>query len=198
VQVQATPGTQPTVNNARAERTGDRRFQVSFDVDNGGRPITGCTVSVNGGGSANCDASGGSGSASLDVANFNSQYTFTINVSNSMGDASPATASGTSNGKPLVVEANAQRWDGACTWAGHEGQRPRYNGPNHACGTAIGWVNQGVTVRGLCHQQGGQIQDDNLVQSNQWIRVDAGGYMSTLYFEGYHDTQNVISGLPTC
>ena len=53
-------------------------------------------------------------------------------------------------------------------------------------------------MRGLCHEQGGQIQDDNLVQSNQWIRVDAGGYMSTLYFEGYQNTNNVISGLPTC
>ena len=35
--VQATPGTTPAIANGAIERTGDRRFRVSFDVDDGGR-----------------------------------------------------------------------------------------------------------------------------------------------------------------
>ncbi len=197
VQVQAMPGTQPTIDNARAERTGDRRFQVSFDVDNGGRPITSCTVR-GAGSSQSCDASGGSGSATLDVPLFNTTYSFTINVSNSLGDANQ-TVQGTSDGKRLVVEAEVARWDGACWPSSRDGQRPYYRtAANNSCTGEIGWVNDGVTVQGLCHQQGEQIQDDYLNQSNQWIRIDRGGFMSTLYFENYTNTQAVIDGLPAC
>ncbi|HEX6235603.1 MAG TPA: hypothetical protein VFZ68_00320 [Acidimicrobiales bacterium] len=43
-EVSATPATQPTIDNAGAERTGDRRFRVTFDVDDGGRRIDSCTI----------------------------------------------------------------------------------------------------------------------------------------------------------
>lgn len=195
-EITATPGTRPTITNALAERTGDRRFRVTFDLDDGGRRIETCTI-VTAGTTVTCDASGASVSATVDVPQYNTAYTFTIEVESSEGTAG-ATASGRSNGKPLVVEAETARWDGACTWPGHERKRPRYETPKHHCTIALEWIDRGTTVRGLCHTRGERIQDDYLNPSDRWIRVDRGGYMSTLYFENYANTQAVIDGLPAC
>jgi hypothetical protein len=196
------PGRGPEVTSASAERTGDRTFRVSYAIDDGGRSVTDCTVAISGGGgSVGCDPS--SGSVSVDVPQFNTGYTFTVTVTTELGDGDRS-AEGTSNGKALTVDGSAQRWDGACTWntsiGGRHNARPYYANPAHQCpndpGGPIGWVASGNTVRGLCWTTGGQIQDDNLVQSNRWIRVDAGGYMSTLYFTNYNS--NPESNLPRC
>ena len=106
---------------------------------------------------------------------------------------------GTSAGKPLVVDAYSDnRWDGAlCTWNGHEGTRPYYAVPNHTCTSEEGYVPDGNEVRAECWTTGGEIRDDNLFTSNRWVRMGR-GYMSTLYFEGYRDPDNMVDGLPAC
>ncbi len=197
--VQATPGRQPTIGGVGVSRTGDRAFDVSFTVDDGGRPITGCTIALSpGGGSVACPAQSGPVTVPVSVDTYATAYTFSVTATNAYGTSSPTSGSGSSNGKPLEVEAGKQRWDGACTWDGHEYQRPRYSTPNHACGTAIGWIDQGTVVRGECWRTGGEIRDDNLVYSDVWIRVDRGGYMSTLYFTTYQDTAATRANLPQC
>jgi hypothetical protein len=196
--VDAMPGTQPTVNNVQANRSGDRSFDVTFDVDNGGRPITGCTVTRSGGGSADCNAAGGSGSVSMDVPTFDTGYTFTVSVTNAMGTGS-GEGSGRSAGKPLVVDAEVLRWDGACWPDSRDGQRPYYVSAAHnSCDNPVnGWLNNGAQVRALCQTTGEQIQDDYLNQSNKWVQID-GGWMSTLYFRNFANTQAVIDGLRAC
>jgi Fibronectin type III domain len=197
--VQATPSRQPTIKNVVANRTGDRTFQVTFAVDSGGRPVDSCSVTFGGGGSVACDASSGTGSASLQVPLYDSDYTFTVNVGNSLGAATPAQASGRSAAKPLVVESAVLRWDGACWPSSRDGQRPYYRTPAHnSCSGVIGWLGNGTTARAVCHTAGEQIQDDYENQSNQWVRLDNGGYMSTLYFQNYTNTQAVIDGLRAC
>lgn len=190
-----TPGRAPVVSNVAAGLTGDRQFRVTFNADNGGLPITGCTVTSNTGASQTCDASSGTGSATFDVPNYNTGYSFSVSVSNQMGNSAPGTASGTTAWKPLVVETDASRWDGAtCTWQGHENTRPYYANPAHTCTSELGYIPLGTTVRAECWTEGGEIRDDNLTYSNLWIRMDR-GYMSVLYFTTYNTAED---NLPHC
>ncbi|HEY8523348.1 MAG TPA: fibronectin type III domain-containing protein [Acidimicrobiales bacterium] len=198
-QVQATPGSHPQLRNVAAERTGDRRFRVTFDVDDGGRPIDSCTVSRGGGGSVACDLSGGSGSATLDVPQFNTQYTFTVTAANEMGEGT-GTASGRSAGKPLTVDANRERWDGACTWFdGQPNTRPYFSSPNHTCPAEspgpAGYLRHGTAVRAQCWQNGESVRDDHLNASTVWIRVEQ-GWMNAMYFSNW--SSNPEANLPRC
>jgi len=194
VQVTATPGQAPAVTGVSAERTGDRTFRVTFGVDNGGYPVTGCSLTV-GNQAVSCSVDGNQGSGSVDVPTYSTGYTFRASVSNQLGSSSGET-SGTSAGKPLTVDATSQdRWDGACTWQERPRTRPYYGTPNHACGTASGYIADRETVRAECWTTGGEIRDDLLHYSNVWIRVTQ-GYMNTLYFLNWD--ANPESDLPRC
>jgi hypothetical protein len=189
-----TPGRAPAVSNVAANPTGDRQFQVTFNVDNGGHPLTGCTVTSSSGASAGCDASSGTGTATIDVPTYNTGYTFTVNVTNDMGTGS-GSANGTSAWKPLVVETDAARWDGAsCTWVGHENTRPYYANPAHTCTSELGYIPLGTTVRAECWTEGGEINDDYYNYSSLWIRMDR-GYMNVLYFTNFNAAED---NLPHC
>jgi hypothetical protein len=192
------PGKPPAVSGVTAQRTADRDFRVNYTVDNGGRSVTSCTVSVSGGSSTNCNAS--SGSVTVNVPQFSTDYTFTVAVRTELGNDS-ANASGTSNGKPLTVDASATRWDGAtCSWPGHENQRPLLSAAN-TCQGFIGWVPDNTTVRAVCWTTGEQYQDDQMVQSNRFVRATYSGttgYMGVLYFDGFGNQDNLVSGLRRC
>jgi hypothetical protein len=194
-----TPGRAPTVSNTAATRSGDRQFQVTFNVDGGGWPVTACTVTTSPGGSTPCDAA--SGSVTLDAPTYNTGYTFTVSVSSDLGTAT-GSANGTSAGKPLEVDGGT-RWDGACTWrsdiGGQPNSRPYYTHAAHACpndpGRPIGYIGDGQVVRGLCWTTGGEIRDDDLNYSNRWIQVEGRGWMSNLYFVTW---TTAFDGLPGC
>jgi hypothetical protein len=187
-----TPGRAPAVSGVAANRTGDRQFQVAFTADNGGHPFTGCTLTTNVGTSAACDAS--AGSATIDVPAFNTGYTFTVTVTNDMGQGA-GNANGTSALKPLVVETDAARWDGAsCTWDDNPRTRPYYANPAHTCTSELGYIPLGNTVRAECWTEGGEINDDYYNYSNLWIRMDR-GYMNVLYFTNWGAAED---NLPHC
>jgi hypothetical protein len=189
-----TPGRAPVVSGTAARRTGDRQFEVTFNADNGGHPLTGCTVTSSSGASASCDASSGTGSATIDVPTYNSNYTFSVSVSNDMG-AGTGSTTGTSALKPLVVETDAARWDGAlCTWNDAPRTRPYYATPNHTCTSELGYIPLGTTVRAECWTEGGEINDDYFNYSNLWIRMDR-GYMNVLYFTNFNAAED---NLPHC
>jgi hypothetical protein len=189
-----TPGRAPGVGTVNVERTGDRQFRVTFPVDDGGHPLTACTVTSSSGASAGCDASSGTGTATLDVPTYNTQYAFSVSVSNDMGNGT-GSGNGTSALKPITVETDAARWDGAtCTWQGHERTRPYYANPAHTCTSELGYIAYGATVRAECWTEGGEIRDDYLTYSNLWIRMDR-GYMSVLYFSS---SNAVDDNLPHC
>ncbi|HEV7761748.1 MAG TPA: hypothetical protein VGO78_22230, partial [Acidimicrobiales bacterium] len=189
-----TPGRAPGVGAVAVNATGDRQFQVTFPVDNGGHPLTGCTVTSSSGASAGCDASSGTGSATIDVPTYNTGYTFTVNVTNDMGTGQ-GSGSGTSALKPLIVETDAARWDGAtCTWQGHENTRPYYANPAHTCTSEAGYIPLGTTVRAECWTEGGEINDDYFNYSSLWIRMDR-GYMNVLYFTNFNAAED---NLPHC
>jgi hypothetical protein len=194
VSAPVTPGRRPAVSGVTAERTGDRRFRLSFDADNGGRPITGCTVTSSSGGSEPCDASSGSDSVTIDVPTYNTGYTFSVSVTNDMGTGI-GEDTGRSALKPLVVETDAARWDGAlCTWNDAPRTRPYYAEPAHTCTSELGYIPLGDTVRAECWTEGGEIQDDYLNRSNLWIQMNR-GYMSVLYFTNFNSAEN---NLPHC
>jgi hypothetical protein len=189
-----TPGRAPAVSNVAANRTGDRQFQVTFNADNGGHPLTGCTVTSSSGASAPCDASSGTGSATLDVPTYNTAYTFSVSVTNDMGTGT-GSGSGTSAWKPLVVETDAARWDGAlCTWNDAPRTRPYYATPNHTCTSELGYIPLGTTVLAKCWTEGGEINDDYYNYSNLWIQMDR-GYMNVLYFTNFNAAED---NLPHC
>ena len=197
IAVSGRPGRQPTISNVAAQRTGDRTFRVTFAVDNGGRAIDTCTIAGGGNGAVNCSVTNGTGSGTVEVTTFNKQYTFTPTVANTLGSSSGnQSTTGTSAKKPLTVDANTNdRWDGACTWQESPNTRPYYSSPNHACGTAQGYVPHGNEVRAECWRSGGEIQDDHLNKSSTWIRTTQ-GYMNTLYFMNW--ANNPESNLPGC
>jgi hypothetical protein len=194
----ASPGGPPAVTNVAASMAGDRRAEVTFSVDTGGRPITGCTIESSGGQSANCNADSGSGQ--IDLPTYDTAYTFTVRVTNELGENSGTSGSARTAGKPLVVDAEVLRWDGACWPDSRDGQRPYYPAAAHnSCNTTVnGWVNDGVTVRGLCQRTGEEISDDYGNLSNRWVQIDRGGFMSTLYFRNFENTNAVIDGLRAC
>jgi Fibronectin type III domain len=198
-QVTATPGTQPTINNVSAERTDDRRFTVSFSVDDGGRPITECWV-TGGPQRVDCTVQNGSASAAVSVNQYAQSYTFTPHVTSSLGTADGPAVNASSAGKPLVVLADTARWDGSCTWRESPGTRPYFSSPNpgnNNCGVAQGYIPNGNTVRAECWTTGYNARDDNLVYSNRWVRMGQ-GYMNTLYFDGYRNPDAMLDGLAQC
>jgi len=189
------------VSGTAVERTDDRRFTVSFNVNDGGRPVQECWVS-GGPERVDCTVQNGSASASITVNQFATDYTFTPHVKTSFSATAvdgPA-QNATSAGKPLTVLADTQRWDGSCTWRESPGTRPYFSSPNPGndnCGVAQGYIGNGETVRAECRTTGYEARDDNLVYSNRWVRIGR-GYMNTLYFEGYRDPDNLVDGLPAC
>lgn len=198
-QFAGTPGSQPTINNVGVERTADRRFRVAFDVDAGGRPLDDCWV-TGGPSRVDCTLDGGRATATIDVNQFATGYTFTPHATNSFGTVDGPAASESSAGKPLTVLADTQRWDGSCTWNESPGTRPYFSSPNpggNNCNVAQGYVANGETVRAECRTTGYNARDDNLVYSNRWVRTGR-GYMNTLYFEGYRNPDTMLDGLPQC
>jgi hypothetical protein len=168
-------------------------------VDTGGWPLTGCTVTSSSGQSQNCTA--GSGTATFTEANYGATYTYTVTATSELGTGQDS-ASAAAAGKPLVVDGGT-RWDGACTWdesiGGRPWYRPYYTNPAHACpndpGRQAGWVAHDTTVLGLCVTTGGEIRDDELHYSNQWISIQGYGWMSPLYFVTW---QTAADNLPRC
>lgn len=190
---------QPSVT-ASASSTGDRQFRVDYAANGNGRPITGCTVTSH---EATTQCDPGAGSVTVDMQYFGTDYSWTVSITTDLGTAE-ATASGRTPGKALTVESSVSRWDGACVGVPdyRPGSRPRFSSPSFACpndaGAPIGWVPDGATVRATCWTTGGQIQDDNQVQSNRWVRVEEGGYMNTLYFSNYQNPDAIVDGLQQC
>jgi hypothetical protein len=188
------------VTGVTANMVGDRRAEVTFTVDTGGRPITGCTITSSGGQTANCNADAGSGQ--IDLPQYATSYTLTVTVTNELGNNSGTSGAVSTAKKALVVDANAERWDGAtCTWQGHENTRPYFASSTYSCTGEQGYIPDGTTVHARCWETGSTIGDDHQIedpanhQSNRWIRVDQ-GFMNTLYFTNWNS--NPESGLPTC
>ena len=199
-QASATPGRAPRVTSMSATRVGDRRFAVALEVDDGGRPVSGCTIALSSGGSVACDTGSRSVSVEVDVPTFDTAYTFTATVSTQLGDAR-SSADAASAPKPLTVDTDAARWDGAtCSWPGHERTRPLLSG-TQTCTGFMAWVPFGTTVAALCWTSGSSHRDDYLNQSTTFVRVSYGGmtgYMSHLYFTTYLDRDGTIAGLRAC
>jgi hypothetical protein len=181
------------------ERTADRTFRVAFDVNANGRPLDDCWV-TGGPSRVDCTLNGGRATASIDVNQFATGYTFTPHATNDFGTVDGPAASADSAGKPLTVLADTQRWDGSCTWRESPGTRPYFSSPNpgnNNCNVAQGYVANGETVRAECRTTGYEARDDNLVYSDRWVRTGR-GYMNTLYFEGYRNPDTMLDGLPQC
>jgi hypothetical protein len=203
--INVTPGYAASVSNVAANRTGDRQFNVTFAYDDGGLMLSRCEVQAAGGTHA-ATCNGGSGSVTIDVPNYFSDYTFTAAVQNSRGSGSAA-ATGTSAAKPYTVRTDGAAFDGACTWnsgaGGRPNTRPYYGVPAHTCPMwdpvnerPIGYLPLGTDVRGECHTTGDDIFDDNLVHTTDWIRISGYGWMPTIYFTNYQSSP--LAGLPAC
>lgn len=202
-----TPGRGATVDTPTVSRTADRTFSVQFTYDDGGRPLSACTVTRSGGSAVDASCSGGTGSASVTVPSYHTSYTFTATVQNDLGSDAATSAGATSAAKPFTIRSDASAFDGTCTWnpdwGGRPDTRPYFPNPRHACpeGTPvedrpIGYLALGTTVRGECHIQGGSVTDDNLVATTTWIRVSGRGYMPTIYVTTFQS--NPTADLPAC
>lgn len=202
-----TPGRDATVATPTSSRTADRTFRVSFTYDDGGRPLSACTVTRSGGSAVAATCSGGTGSASVTVPNYYTNYTFTAAVTNALGGDTAASAAARSAAKPFTIRDDASAFDGTCTWnddwGGRPNTRPYFPNPRHTCPEGDpaadrpdGYLALGTTVRGECHRQGGSIEDDNLVATTTWIRVSGRGYMPTIYFTNFQSSPT--ANLPAC
>lgn len=202
-----TPGRGATVDAPTAERTADRTFSVSFTYDDGGRPLSTCTVARSGGTAVDATCSGGTGSASVTVPSYSTSYSFAATVGNDLGSDTATSGGATSAGKPFTIRSDAAAFDGTCTWnadwGGRPDTRPYFPNPRHACpeGTPVddrpaGYLALGTTVRGECHIQGGSVEDDDLVATTTWIRVTGRGYMPTIYFTDFRSSPT--ADLPAC
>lgn len=202
----ATPGRGPQVSTVTPTRTGDRRFRVNFTFDAGGLALTTCQVTRSGGGSAvaaSCDADG-TGSATVDVPTYWTNYAFTVQVANSRGNGSAASSAQRSAAKPYTVRSDSAAFDGTCTWAdwggGTPNTRPYWTSPSHTCPAEspgpAGYVGLGSSQRGECYVTGERVEDDNLVGTTTWIRITGRGYMPTIYFTNYQSSPT--ANLPRC
>lgn len=188
----------PTVSNVSASAS-SRSITVSFAYNSNGGTLQRCEVS-GAGTTATANCSGGTGSATISVPNYYTNYTFTVTVQTSIGTAtgSATTRSGT---KPLTVDGSAPRWDGSCYYPEHGSVRPVVAQPVETCVPGVRGpeyyvrlASTGSTEQARCWQLGAQIQDDYLNQSAIWLQV-GDGWMNTLYFSNWGTADD---NLPQC